>query len=481
MNRRALWSAAAVIAVGLGAAAVELVIDDSFADAALAFVAGLIAASVAVLGISLLPRADWRGLVFGGFFVGAGILSWSYTERPLVVWSLLLAEGLLFMLWSRPWLANLRTSTRMGTAWLGVSYWILGALGALLVVHPGVAAQRIVYAGCFGLALLAVLATTRPAAERELSVGIAAAFLFALALLLLVGSGNLFTEPHVVPGTAWGKGFEYRFWGGEGLLYHPNSMAGLAMMAAIRIGPDRAFTVWQRLAATALAGFIVYTSDSRTGFVFLAAAATVHAALLLWRRTREVTGLPVYGGARRTIAAAAVPFVVLGLVLAFAGGSQFLLRERYGAQAGVSSGRVDTWKQVISEWRADTVAEKALGNADNARATVRRESSGDDIKLTIDNAAFGALRKAGVLGVMAFAFGLGLLLWNVWRRRDRAPAWYAVAVLTSLPTIATTEWLLGGTGGTLWILLATGEAYLLSVALPAATRVERPAPATATD
>jgi hypothetical protein len=42
----------------------------------------------------------------------------------------------------------------------------------------------------------------------------------------------------------------------------------------------------------------------------------------------------------------------------------------------------------------------------------------------------------------------------------------------SLPTIATADWVLGGTGGTLWILLVAGEAWL--VLRPAV--VENPEP-----
>ena len=59
-------------------------------------------------------RVDWTLLAFfGGLFVGAGILSWTFTDKPVVVWSVLLVEGLLFVVWSRPWLGNLRTGVRM--------------------------------------------------------------------------------------------------------------------------------------------------------------------------------------------------------------------------------------------------------------------------------------------------------------------------------------------------------------------------------
>jgi hypothetical protein len=172
-----------------------------------------------------------------------------------------------------------------------------------------------------------------------------------------------------------------------------------------------------------------------------------------------VVDLPDYGSRGRSWAAAAVPFAVLALVLAFAGGTDFLLRERYGADAGVTSGRVDTWKQVFTEWRAAGIAEKAFGDAKTARAVVKRASAGEDIQLTTDNAVVGALRHAGVLGVAAFLVGLGLLLWHAVRRD--APAWFVVGVLASLPPIVVSDALLGGTGGTVWALLLAGEAWVL--------------------
>jgi hypothetical protein len=464
MTPKPLW-AVPIALVALAAGGVELAASGSAASAAWATLAGLIAAAVAAVAVSL-PGVDWRGVVIGGLFVGAGILSWTFTDRPLVVWSVLLVEGVLFMIWSWPWLTRLRTSVRMGTAWLGTAHWILGVIGALLVLHIGISAQRLLYAGVFGLAVLAVLAKSR---HRDLSVGVAAAFLFAVAALILAGSGNLFEDVHAVPANDWGKGFEYRFWGASWLLYHPNSLAGVGVLIAMRIGADRAFAVWQRVAVVALSGFLISVTNSRTGFVFLVAAAVAHGALLLWRR--RPASVPDYQG-RRWIAIA-VPFAALALVLVSAHGVQFLTQERYGSSAGVTSGRMDTWKQVITDWRNATVAEKAFGDATTVRSTVHREESGSDMKLTVDNALIGALRHGGVLGVLAFLIGLGLLFWNIWRWRD-GPGWLPLAAVSAIPTIATTEWLLGGTGGTMWILLVAGEAWLL--ARPAPTASATPSP-----
>jgi hypothetical protein len=90
----------------------------------------------------------------------------------------------------------------------------------------------------------------------------------------------------------------------------------------------------------------------------------------------------------------------------------------------------------------------------------------EGLQLPTDNAAVGALRRGGVLGVLAFLVGLGLLLWHgaAWlvRRGPPAPAWFTIAAVSAVPTIATNDWLLGGTGGTFWALLLAGEAWLLA-------------------
>src|SRR5207248_1014332 len=122
------------------------------------------------------------------------ILSTTFLGHALVVWLVILAEGLLFIVWARPWGPTLRFSLRTGTAWLGVSYWLLGTLGALVAVAPTVAAQRLAYAGMLGLAVLAVFAGSRAvdSTARDLSRGMVIAFLLALALLLFAGASALF-------------------------------------------------------------------------------------------------------------------------------------------------------------------------------------------------------------------------------------------------------------------------------------------------
>lgn len=457
------------IGIGAGAGAVAAVGAALAAPAWArpgAALAGALAAAL-VWFVTTLPGITWRGLATGGFFVGAGMLSWTYMSRPLAVWGVLAVEGVVFAWWSWPWLRDLPLLRRLGTAWLGLAYWLLGIVGALLVLNLEVGAQRLAYAGVFTLAVLAVLACSR---RRDLSVGIAAAFLLAIAALVLSGSGNLFSAVHAVPEGGWGSRMEGRFWGGPALLYHPNSLALVAVLVAIRFGTDRAFAAWQRLVVTGVAGLVLLQTNSRTGFLFFGTAAAVH-AFLLWRRRGG--GLPEY---RRRWAAAALPFAVLALVLVLSGGQSFLAQNRY-ASGGVTSGRVDTWKAVGTEWVQAGWAEKLFGDAKTSRAVVVRTA--DKLQLTTDNAAVGALRRGGVLGEVAFLVGLGLLLWHATRgpresgavgpdlaplataARRTPPAWLTIAAIGSVPPIATTDWLLGGTGGTLWVMLVAGEAWLL--------------------
>src|SRR5439155_20891439 len=212
-----------------------------------------------------------------------------------------------------------------------------------------------------------------------------------------------------------------------------------------------------------LAGFLILESNSRTGFVFLGAAAVVH-AYLLWRR--RGADLPEY---RRWLVAAAVPFAVLALVLVLSGGRGFLFKARYGGD-DPTSGRLQTWQQVGTEWAHAGWAEKLFGDAESSRAVVVRLDDGarpgeEHLKLNTDNAAVGAFRKGGVLGELAFLFGLALPLWHavVGRRRGgpAPPAWFTLAAVSSLATIPTADHLLGGTNGTLWILLLAGEVTLI--------------------
>jgi hypothetical protein len=201
--------------------------------------------------------------------------------------------------------------------------------------------------------------------------------------------------------------------------------------------------------------------------VYLGAAAALH-ALLVWRGR----GPDRYPDARSAWLGALLPLVVVGVIVITSGGWAFLTSSRYGEAAeDVTSGRTATWAQVWREFRADDVAQQLFGDAKSTRAYVIRPETGvtaaERPKLPTDNALVGALRHGGVLGVLAFLVGLALLLWHAVRGSlagagaDRAPPWFILAAVGSVATIPTADWLLGGTGGTLWVLLLAGEAFLL--------------------
>jgi hypothetical protein len=434
---------------------------------------GLVWLAASLRGITL------PGFICGGLFITAGILSWAYTDTPLVVWALLGIEGVLFAIWTFPWLRDLRQLPRLGSGWLGLSYWFLGIIGAVLVLHPKVAVQRIAYTGLFTLGALAVVVATRKS-RKDLTVGIVAAFLVAMAAVFLLGSGNAFDDVHVVPDNAWGLHMENRFWGGSGLLYHPNSIALVVVIIAVRIAADATFERWQRYAALAATTITLVLVDSRTGWLYFGAAAGLH-ALLVWRRWRRrsappADGLDSYPSGKAALASALVPLALTFVIMLGCGGMAFLTADRYDNQGDPTSGRTQTWAQVFREFKADDVAEKLFGDAKYARAYIVRD---DAVKrpgvkppnLTIDNDPISALRHGGILGELAFWFGFGLIAWHSIKgagspngKRVTPPAWFTISVIGSIATMATAEWLLGGTGGTLWIFLVGAEAYILSVA-----------------
>ena len=455
----------AVLAVGCGVLEF-LRPGDGVGEALEAAVAGLIAA-LALLLAATLPGLTWRGALFGGVFVTAGVLSWSFMDRPLPIWIVLGAGGVVFLVWTWPWFRHLPWLPRIGGFWLGVAYWLLGIVGALVAASASVAIERVAYAGVFGLAVLAAVVV---AGRRDLTVGAAAAFLVAIAVLLVAGSGNVFDTVNPVPDGPWGKNMAERFWGGDGLLYHPNSLGLIAVIVAVRVGADPAFAVWQRVGSVALCGLLIYLTESRTAFLVLLGAAALHAFAALF-------GVLRYPAVRWKWTAVALPFAVLVLVLAVSGGQGFLYKSRYGGD-DITSGRTQTWAQVGREWRDARVGDKLFGDTKTTRAVVERGGN----SLPTDNALVGSLRRGGVLGVLAFLLGLYLLVrraatgilperWAGLRAfvdrlpggggGTRAPPWLPILVLAMVPAIAVTDWLLGGTGGTLWIMLVLAETALL--------------------
>ncbi|GAA5189302.1 hypothetical protein GCM10023322_41890 [Rugosimonospora acidiphila] len=441
-------------------------------EATRAFLAALI--GVAMIGLALSLRGlTLPGFLLGGLFIGAGILSWTYTDMGWVVWLLLAVEGILFAIWTIPWLRDLARLPRLGSAWIGLAYWILGAIGALLVWNYKVAAGRIVYAGLFGLGALAVVAATRKS-KRDMSVGIVSAFLVASGALFLVGSGNAFDNVHDVPGNEWGAHQQSRFWGGPHLLYHPNSIAVVAVTIAIRIAADKTFEVWQRYAALGATTILLLLVNSRTGWGYFGFATGLWAIMIAYSRffKRPIEGMDNFRTRRGAWASAVLPIVLAFAIIIGSGGVHFLNQTRYGTgqTGGITSGRAATWKVAWDEFKADNLPQKVFGDAKYVRGYVKRDDSsttGDNPNLTTDDAAVGSLRRGGILGALAFLLGLLLMLWHAFigvrrgSRRRRPPAWFTLAAVCSVITIATADWLLGGTGGTLWVFLMAGEAFLI--------------------
>lgn len=448
-----------------------------------AAVAILIAAAIAYLGLSL-PGISREGVFVGACTAGAAIMSWTHTTQPAYVWSILAVEGVGLAVWTFPWWRDLPLLVRLGSAWVGIAVWALGTVSAVLVLHTTVAAQRAVYGTLAALvALLWVQAARRRGVDP--SLGFVAALLVALALVVAAGAANVFTLTHYTPPGPWGARFNSRFWGGPLLVYHPNLMALSAMVVAMRLGPDAMLRRWKRIGGVGVAVFFLYETNSRTS-VLVALMAS-----LVWLIARVITETRarrhdrrswVSAATARAVVIAVLPALLTISVVGVAGGRSFLLQNRYGAPQstsadavdgdlsaqggfkGLSSGRSDVWKLIFKQWSSDSLVEKLAGNDDNSRGYILRYGPKVPItiqpKLTADNAPIGALHRSGVLGVLAFAFGGLLLLWNVWRRRP--PLWYVITVFGAAATIMTEDELLGGAGSTVWAALLAGEVALLA-------------------
>ncbi len=491
-QRRRNWALALAGAVAVAAAVAEYAGTANPLEAVRTLIAAAIAVAIGGLAVSL-PGITRRGVVIGAFFTAAGVSTWTFTDHPILIWGILALEGVVFLLWARPWVGHLAAAYRLGSAWLGLPYWVFGIIGAALVGHVVVAGERVAYAGVFTLAAMAtVTAARRPAGNGggDPSAGIAAAILVAIALVLLAGAGSMFDTVHAVPPhNAAAYRMADRFWGGAGLYFQPNALAGLCVVVALRIAPDRAFAWWQRLATSGAACFVLFVTDSRTPWGVALIAASVHAVMVSgWRRG----DLPAY---RRPWLAVLAPFVLLGLVMVTLGGSDFIVQSRFAGvprtagvttpvapASGVTSGRTDTWRQVATDWAHASVPEKIFGDARTSRAVVARAND-PGAELNTDNAAVGAFRRGGVLGLLAFLFGVLLVLRRVFfarRARVAPPAWFTIASLALVPSIALEDWLLGGTNSGIWILLLAGEAHLLRPrAVPAPDPSARVAPAAA--
>lgn len=443
---------------------------------ALLFAVGMVA-----LALSL-PDLTAAGIVFSVTSLAAAAMAWTHTTQPAYTWAVVAIQGVLFAAWTFPWFRDLPVLPRLGSAWLGIPVWLFGAASALLLIKVTVAGQRIVYGA---IAVLTVLLFIRAARRtgKDITIGVVAGLLIGLAVIVVSGSANLFSLTHYAPPGPWGAKFNGRFWGGEFAVIHPNGMAVAALLIALRVAPDPRFARWQRLASVAVPVILVFASNSRTGVLAAGVASAVWALVLLWRHRASFIGRRAAGAPAATmvLAAAVLPLVLTAGVTIAAGGQGFLLSQRYGRtqttisdqstandQIGtgtdvraITSGRTENWTAMLDAFRSDTAVEKALGDTSNSRGYLLKYSASvkNQPKLTPDDAPIAELRRAGVLGVLTFLLGFGILFWGLFRRRR--PLWWGLLVVAALATIATSDQTLGGTGSTLWGLLAAGEVAVL--------------------
>ncbi len=444
----------------------------------------LVAGGMVLLALSL-PGFAAEGVVVGLLSLAAAVMAWSHTNQPGYTFAVLGVQVVVFAAWTFPWLRSLPLLPRLGSAWLGIAVWLLGAVSALILA-PTVGVQRLVYAG---IAVLTVLMFVRghQRGSGDLALGLAAGLLVGLAFIVATGSGNFFSLSHYAPPGPWGYRFNGRFWGGPLAVLHPNGMALAALIVSLRIAPDSRLATWQRLGALVATTLLLYETNSRTGVL----AAFV--AGLGWTVVRLRHGRGSFASRRGVVAvvSALLPLALVAAVFVAAGGRGFLLAQRYGpvttsasgdastaqddlSSKSVSSGRTENWSAMLRDWQHDSVLEKAFGNTDNTRGYLLRQAASvkGQPKLTPDNAGVAELRRGGVLGVLALLLGFGLLLWRGFR--SNTPVWWRLSLLGALATIVTSDQTLGGTGTTLLLLLTAGEVALFG-GRPAA-RAE-PAPA----
>lgn len=440
----------------------------TFAGAALG--CGLIMLAASLPGVSVL------GLYLGASVTTAAILSWTHPDKPRYVWAVQGAEIVVLSIWSAPlvrqaWLPRLLP--RLGTVWTGVSYWVLGIAGAVLTGlalsnrrYFTVGAQRVAYLVLVTVTVLAVIKGSR-SPRRSVTIGLTAAFLVTLGVLFILGSSNVFESVHAAPNNSAARYLENRFWGGAGVFYHPVSLAGIAVAVAMRVALDPLFRMWQRVAVTAVAPLVIVLTQTRTAAILVVACVLVAVAFRLAQKRRGHARARALSHRGITVAVAvAVVFVAGASILLRARIGSFFLVERYedaplaqsyGRADDVTSGRVATWKEVFREFRTDGWTEKLFGSAERSRATVLRpgDDPKDPVTVLTDNAAIGALRRGGLLGVVAFVVGLILLVRNALRSNSW---WFGVAAIATLVTIPTTDWLLGSP---LWYLLLAAEVSAL--------------------
>ncbi len=432
----------------------------------------LIAGLVAATALSL-PGKSPEGLLLGIAIPFGAMMTWTHLNQPRVVWAVMAVIGLTCVIATFPWWRDWRDLPRLGGFWLVIPVWAFGTVSALGVGHWTVAAQRVIYGGYALLVLLLVYQGVRRRG-RDVSIGLVAGLLLGHAALLVAGCQYVFVSGHhFVPDIAWSFRQDDRFWGGPWLVYHPNFIGMTAVIAALRVFPDRGFRMWQRVAVFATAMFVLVIVASRTSFLIAGMGTAVFALAYCWRagvpRWRVWSWLST-ADRRRAVGRAVAPLLALCLVFMSSGGMDLLLKNRYGGDDADSgrfnsavSGRADVWAFIGRDFSHDSVVEKVFGNADNSRGYVLRypdpsdERYEEQPKLTADNGPVGALRRGGILGVLAVVGGIVLVVWRAVRRQ--VPIWVPVATLGVLAGGLTEDEITGTTPA--WLIIFAAEVWVL--------------------
>jgi hypothetical protein len=484
----------AAVAVGIWWGSRSGVVDGLGASLAVIIAVGVFAVAIS------LPGRTPQGLLLGIGVPLAAMMAWTRLEQPIYVWMITGAVGLAAAVWTYPWWRDAGHVLRLGGFWLAVGLWLAGSVGALALGRTDVFAGRVVYGG-FAVVVALLVFQTLWRRGRDISVGVAAGLMICHALLLALGSQYVFetNEFHVTSNSAWGYAQSSRFWGGPWLVYHPNFIAMTGVLVAIRIGADARFAPWQRLAAVGNGALLLYIADSRTSLLMAGVASVTYGLLHIWRN-----GLPRFrfwtwfatSGARRVMAQALLPLAVTFLVFGAAGGTEMLFKQRYAQPVGAEltpaqqeesrrnvnaalSGRADVWGMIFTDFRRDSVVEKALGNTDFPRGEIHRYRDPSDpryagqAELSADNVAVGALRRGGAVGLLLILAGVGLVLWRVFRRG--VPIWIPVLVLAGLASVISEDELVGTTP--LWTLVFAGEVWMYARARGRSPASERDLPA----
>lgn len=442
----------------------------------------LLGAGVLYLALSV-PGKTPEGVFLGLGITLSSMVAWTYPKQ--VVWAMLAVILLVCVAATYPWWREWSAPLKLATFWLAAPIWAYGAVSALLTGGLSVGVQRVMYGGyALAVTLLVVQAVRRRG--RDITIGLTVGMLVGLGLLLIAGCRDVFvTYERFTPANDYGFGQGSRFWGGVLLTFHPNAYAMAILMVVGRLGPDRTIPRWLRIALLPTGAFFLYLAQSRTAYLLALGASLIYAALYIWRH-----GLPRWRfwrwlsrhDWRLVVGRALIPLAVTVLMVSISGGVDMLAKSRYNPEQEIApvvsdetlplaprwlnsalSGRPDVWWLIFDDFRTDTAAEKALGNADDTRGTILRyqdpshERYSTQTKLGADNSLVSALRRGGVLGLLTALAAFLVILWRT--TRPGVPVWVPVVVLVALAQSLTEDELVFTTLP--WLVVASLEAWLL--------------------